>query len=115
MDLLSPVRQPLDPEVDKSAFQIDLEAQTATCPQGHTVPVQNIRQEQDRPVLHFVFPRHLYCASAGKGSVFETLMDDPQVSFIAMARATANNVRQWEALPERLFRPYQTRGTIIRT
>ncbi|PJH74403.1 MAG: hypothetical protein CO064_12195 [Anaerolineae bacterium CG_4_9_14_0_8_um_filter_58_9] len=47
---------------------------------------------------------------AYKGSVFETLMDDPQVSFIAMARATANNVRQWEALPECLFRPYQTQG-----
>jgi hypothetical protein len=76
VDLLSPVRQPVDPEVDKSAFQIDLEAhlylrtctcasagkcrQTATCPQGHTVSAQSVRQEQGRPVLHFVFPRHLY-------------------------------------------------------
>lgn len=56
VDLLSPLRQPVDPEVDKSAFQIDLEAQTATCPQGHTVSVQSIRQEKDRPVLHFAFP-----------------------------------------------------------
>ena len=40
-----------------------------------------------------------------KGRVFEQRMDDPQVSFIAMARATAGNVRQWQALPERLFRP----------
>ncbi len=45
-----------------------------------------------------------------KGSVFERLLDDPQVSFIAMARATATNVRQWEALPERLFRPYRPAG-----
>ncbi len=45
-----------------------------------------------------------------KGRVFERLLDDPQVSFIAMARATAANVRQWQALPERLFRPYQPAG-----
>jgi hypothetical protein len=41
-----------------------------------------------------------------KGTLFETLMEDPRVSFIAMARATAANVRQWEALPESAFRPY---------
>lgn len=45
-----------------------------------------------------------------KGALFETLMDDPHVSFIAMARATAVNVRQWEALPDRAFRPYQPPG-----
>jgi len=45
-----------------------------------------------------------------KGSVFERLLDDPQVSFIAMARATAANVRQWEALPKRLLRPYRPAG-----
>jgi len=45
-----------------------------------------------------------------KGSIFEQLLDDPPVTFIAMARATATNVRQWEALPERLFRPYQPAG-----
>ncbi|MCZ7570792.1 MAG: hypothetical protein M5U01_19710 [Ardenticatenaceae bacterium] len=45
-----------------------------------------------------------------KGSVFERLVEDPQVSFIAMARATAVNVRQWEAWPERLFRPYRPAG-----
>jgi hypothetical protein len=32
IDLLSPLRQPQDAEVDKSAFQIDLQAQQATCP-----------------------------------------------------------------------------------
>ncbi|MCZ7569806.1 MAG: hypothetical protein M5U01_14650 [Ardenticatenaceae bacterium] len=45
-----------------------------------------------------------------QGSVFEQLLDDPQVSFIAMARATATNVRQWDAGPERRFRPYRPAG-----
>lgn len=47
---------------------------------------------------------------AYKGRLFETLMDDPQVSFIAMARATQANVRQWEALPDSDFQPYQPAG-----
>lgn len=45
-----------------------------------------------------------------KGTLFEALMEDPLVSFIAMARATAVNVRQWEAIPERCFRSYQPKG-----
>ena len=40
IDLVSPLARPSDPEVDKSAFQIDLDARTATCPQGHTVTGQ---------------------------------------------------------------------------
>lgn len=47
---------------------------------------------------------------AYKGRLFETLMDDPQVSFIAMARATQVNVRQWDALPDSDFQPYQPAG-----
>jgi len=47
---------------------------------------------------------------AYKGSVFEKLIDDPHLSFIAMARATSLNARQWEALPERVFRPYPLAG-----
>ena len=42
-----------------------------------------------------------------KGQLFETLLEDPRVSFIAMARATAANVRQWEAVSESAFRPYR--------
>ncbi len=42
-----------------------------------------------------------------KGQLFETLLDDPHVSFIAMARATAVNVRQWQAVPASVFRPYR--------
>ena len=40
VDLVAPLARPNDPEVDKSAFAIDLAAQTATCPQGHTVTGQ---------------------------------------------------------------------------
>jgi hypothetical protein len=45
-----------------------------------------------------------------KGSLFELLMDDPCASFIAMARATAVNLRQWEAVPASAFRPYRCPG-----
>ena len=45
-----------------------------------------------------------------KGTLFEQLLTDPQVSLIAMARATKRNVRQWEAIPEHRFRPYQPQG-----
>lgn len=40
LDLVAPVAQPADPEVAKTAFQSDLPAETATCPQGHTVTGQ---------------------------------------------------------------------------
>jgi len=45
-----------------------------------------------------------------KGSLFEELMEDPDVRFIAMARATRKNVRQWEMVPEEAFVPYQPEG-----
>jgi len=57
MDLVSPLRRPFDPEVDKSAFAIDWEAQSATCPSGHTVSAAAILQQAGRPVLKFAFPR----------------------------------------------------------
>jgi hypothetical protein len=57
VDLVSPVAQPTDPEVDKSAFQIDLEADTATCPQGQTVSGQAGPQQDGRPTWLFTFPR----------------------------------------------------------
>jgi len=47
---------------------------------------------------------------AYKGQVFETLWEDPQLSFIAMARATSKNVAQWAALSEQCFRPYRLAG-----
>jgi len=57
IDLLSPLRRPRDPKVDKSAFAIDLEAQTATCPQGHTVRGKPRKDAQGRPILYFPFDR----------------------------------------------------------
>jgi len=57
VDLVSPVAKPADPEVHKSAFQIDLEAETATCPQGHTVNGQSGPKQEGRPTLLFTFPR----------------------------------------------------------
>ena len=57
IDLVSPRSQPHDPEVDKSAFQIDIEAQRATCPRGHTVTGKDRKDRQGRPILAFAFAR----------------------------------------------------------
>jgi transposase len=57
IDLVSPVSQPQDPEVHKSAFHIDLTAQTASCPQDHTVTGKPRRDKQGRPILAFAFAR----------------------------------------------------------
>jgi hypothetical protein len=47
---------------------------------------------------------------AYKGSLFQELMADKQLRFIAMARATLVNVRQWEAVPAATFVAYQPAG-----
>jgi hypothetical protein len=60
---------------------------------------------QDADLVRLIFDRGGY-----KGSLFQDLMADPKVSFIAMSRATKLNVRQWEAIPESHFRPYQLEG-----
>ena len=57
IDLLGPLRQPANPAVHKSAFQIDLEQQTCTCPQGHTVSGRVVKDKQRRDVLKFAFDR----------------------------------------------------------
>jgi hypothetical protein len=58
IDLLSPMRQPNDPEIDKSAFSIDDQTQTATCPKGQTVSAKSVEtDEQERTALSFVFNR----------------------------------------------------------
>jgi hypothetical protein len=57
VDLVSPLAQPADPEVDKSAFHIDLEARTATCPQGHAVSGQPRGKEDGQDTWLFTFPR----------------------------------------------------------
>lgn len=57
IDLVSPMSQPHDPEVDKSAFEIDLEAKLATCPQDNTVIGKDRKDRQGRPILFFAFAR----------------------------------------------------------
>jgi hypothetical protein len=57
IDLVSRLAKPSDPEVHKSAFQIDLEAQTATCPQGHTITGKPGPKQDGRPTWLFAFPR----------------------------------------------------------
>lgn len=58
VDLVSPVRHPTDPEVDKSAFHIDEQTQTATCPTGHTVSAKSVESDdQQRKAFTFVFDR----------------------------------------------------------
>jgi transposase len=57
VDLVSPLAQPSDPEVAKSAFDIDLEAQTATCPQGHTVAGQHAGKRDGQQMWLYTFPR----------------------------------------------------------
>ena len=57
-DLVSPLAVPHDPEVAKTAFVIDLVANTVTCPQGHTTTTFTAaKDEQRRPVKTFVFER----------------------------------------------------------
>jgi hypothetical protein len=60
VELLSPVRHPNDAEVDKSAFQVDTEAKTATCPQGQTVSASCITtNEEGRTSYSFTFERNI--------------------------------------------------------
>ncbi len=62
-DLVSPVARPTDPEVDKSAFVLDEEQGTLTCPGGQTVgQPRQIKDPQGRLVRQFVFPRAV-CAA----------------------------------------------------
>ena len=57
IDLVSPLARCRDPEVDKSAFHIDLEAETATCPGGHKVRGRARSRRHGESTLRFSFPR----------------------------------------------------------
>jgi len=57
IDLVSPLRRPQDPGVDKSAFEIDLENRRATCPQGYTAVGKERKDRQGESVLTFAFAR----------------------------------------------------------
>ncbi|MEA1904441.1 MAG: hypothetical protein U9M97_00975 [Candidatus Hadarchaeota archaeon] len=55
--------------------------------------------------LRIIFDRGGY-----KGSLFKKLMEDPNLIFLTMACCYARSVRQWEAIPEKKFQPYQPPG-----
>ncbi len=58
IDLVSPLAVPADPAVAKAAFQIDLAANSVTCPQGHTTShSQPTKDAQGRGVRTFTFAR----------------------------------------------------------
>jgi len=57
IDLLAPLAQPDDVAVAKSAFQLDLDSGTATCPQGQKVAGRPGPEEDGRPTFLFTFPR----------------------------------------------------------
>jgi hypothetical protein len=58
IELVSPLAEPSEPEVAKSAFAIDVERRSATCPKGHqAVGCQTVKDAQGRAVLSFTFAR----------------------------------------------------------
>lgn len=60
IDLVAPVAEASDAEVAKSAFNIDVETQSATCPQGQKATrCQRVKDAQGRPVLLFSFERRV--------------------------------------------------------
>lgn len=57
-DLVSPLASPSEPEVHKTAFDIDLDTKQVTCPQGHVATdPKTVKDAQGRPVLLFTFER----------------------------------------------------------
>lgn len=57
IDLVAPLARPVNPKIDKSAFKIDLAAQTATCPKGYTVAGRPGPKQKGLPTTKFTFPR----------------------------------------------------------
>lgn len=62
VELVAPLAQASDPEVAKSAFQIDLAAKTAVCPTGQTAVGKPVKDSKGREVLSFTFGRSV-CAA----------------------------------------------------
>jgi len=62
VDLVAPLRRGPDPDVDKAAFEIDLERGLITCPCEHQVVGQPARDRLGRPILKFTFARPV-CAA----------------------------------------------------
>lgn len=92
VDLLAPLAQAKDPAVGKSAFQIDLAHQTATCPQGHTVAASKGPTQDGLPTLRFCFPRTtcaacpLFERCVKSKSAGRTVQTHPYESYLQAAR-----------------------------
>jgi len=93
IDLLSPMRRPADPAVDKSAFALDLEAQTATCPHGQTVCASSSTTDDDGRTTHkFIFDRTicltcpLFTRCVRSQTTGRTLTTSPYENYLRAAR-----------------------------
>jgi len=92
VDLLAPLATPKDPEVAKSAFKIDLDQQTATCPLGHTVAAIKGSVHDGLPTLRFSFPRAtcaaclLFERCVKSQSAGRTVNTHPHESYLQAAR-----------------------------
>jgi transposase len=105
VDLVSPLTQPSDPEVHKSAFEIDLEAHLVTCPQGHTVTGQPGGKEDGQDTWLFTFPR----ATCEACPLFERCVHSKKTGRTVRTRAyeaylQAARLRQETAEFDRLYR-----------
>jgi hypothetical protein len=93
IDLVSPLARPSDPEVHKSAFQIDLETQTLTCPEGHTVTGKPGPKQDGRPTSLFTCPRptceacSLFKRCVGSKKTGRTVRAGPYEAYLQEARA----------------------------
>jgi transposase len=92
IDLVAPLARPANPEVDKSAFQIDLTAQTATCPKGQTV-AGCPGTKGGLPMTKFTFARSdceacsLFAACVQSKVTGRTVQAGPYEAYLQAARA----------------------------
>lgn len=92
IDLVVPVARPNDPGVHKSAFQIDLAAGQATCPQGPTVIGHAGPVEPGQPTWLFTWERDvcqacpLFARCVRSKTHGRTVRTDPYESYLQAAR-----------------------------
>lgn len=95
IDLLSPMRRPADPAVDKSAFTIELDGQTptATCPHCQTVNASSSTTDEDGRTSHkFTFDRAicltcpLFARCVRSQTTGRTLTTSPYEAYLRAAR-----------------------------
>lgn len=93
IDLVAPLARPAHPEVDKSAFHIDLAAQTATCPKGHTVAGRPGAKQGGMPTTRFTFARSdceacpLFAKCVRSKVTGRTVQAGPYEAYLQAARA----------------------------